>query len=163
MDYCWWFDESDIRPQRNHLNTPSAPGNEKLWKINYDNYLPRGPMLSRRTQRERAQWKCKRICVNYYVLWSRASRVQKRMQTRRNAKRDLIMVPNTFLILAAVRHTRNWLHAGKRSALCFIIFFCYHKLCHQHWEFIEFIEPSSRAETQVTISGRCCRQIIEVL
>lgn len=28
---------------------------------------------------------------------------------------------------------------AKRSALCFIIFFCYHKFCHRRCEFIEFI------------------------
>lgn len=41
-------------------------------------------------------------------------------------------------------HDCQWLHAGHGNAMCFIIFLCYHKLCHQHWNLLNSSADTSR-------------------
>lgn len=116
-----------------HFRSAGAPHlmpNKVLvfWGINYDNYLPLGldPAVAKATEKIMKMYRESRICVNYCIY-----ETEHGIKTAKRRHRSTVHTTQS-----------QWLHAGRRAALCFIIFLCYHKLCHQHWNLLNL---SSRA------------------
>lgn len=120
--------ELQAQNDTNLNSTESSAAFRILSRVNYDNYLPRG--LAVRKQARRTEKNNENVREYVWIIAFMKQSMVLRPQRGRQSH-------TTHRAVIAC-----WQRA--ECSLCFIIFLCYQKLCHRHWNLLEFIWTRTR-------------------